>query len=77
MDNHQSSTIRTLDRSENEHHPDLGTLVEQILHLLNSKLAFSDIIIHQNSPLMLRQPKGLVAITILPSPRKSWKSSSR
>ena len=66
MDNHQSSTIRTLDRSEIEGHPDLGTIVEQILHLLNSTLAFSDIIIHQNSPLMLRQPKGLVAVNDSP-----------
>lgn len=66
MDNHQSSTIRTLDRLENEDHPDLGTLVEQILHLLNSRLSFSDIIIHQNSPLMLRQPKGLVAVNDSP-----------
>ncbi|HEV7813734.1 MAG TPA: ATPase, T2SS/T4P/T4SS family, partial [Janthinobacterium sp.] len=36
------------------------------LHLLNSKLVFSDVIIHQNSPLMLRQPKGLVAVTDSP-----------
>jgi twitching motility protein PilT len=66
MENHQSSQIRTLSYIENEDHPVFGTLVEQILHLLNSKLIFSDIIIHQNSPLMLRQPKGLVAVTDSP-----------
>ncbi len=66
MENHQSSQIRTLSFVENEDHPVFGTLVEQILHLLNSKLVFSDILIHQNSPLMLRQPKGLVAVTDSP-----------
>lgn len=66
MENHQSSQIRTLTYVENEDHPVFGTLVEQILHLLNSRLIFSDIIIHQNSPLMLRQPKGLVAVTDSP-----------
>lgn len=60
------SKIRTLSLVENEDHPVFGTLVEQILHLLNSKLVFSDVIIHQNSPLMLRQPKGLVAVTDSP-----------
>jgi twitching motility protein PilT len=66
MEYHQSSQIRTLTYIENEDHPVFGTLVEQILHLLNSRLVFSDIIIHQNSPLMLRQPKGLVAVTDSP-----------
>jgi twitching motility protein PilT len=66
MEHHQSSQIRTLTYIENEDHPVFGTLVEQILHLLNSRLVFSDIIIHQNSPLMLRQPKGLVAVTDSP-----------
>jgi twitching motility protein PilT len=66
MENHLSSQIRTLTYVENEDHPVFGTLVEQILHLLNSRLIFSDIIIHQNSPLMLRQPKGLVAVTDSP-----------
>jgi twitching motility protein PilT len=66
MEHHQSSQIRTLSYIENEDHPVFGTLVEQILHLLNSRLVFSDIIIHQNSPLMLRQPKGLVAVTDSP-----------
>jgi twitching motility protein PilT len=66
MEFHQSSQIRTLSFIENEDHPVFGTLVEQILHLLNSRVMFSDIIIHQNSPLMLRQPKGLVAVTDSP-----------
>ncbi len=66
MENHQSSQIRTLTYLENEDHPVFGTLVEQILHLLNTKLVFSDILIHQNSPLMLRQPKGMVAVTDSP-----------
>ena len=66
MEYHQSSQIPTLSYIENEDHPVFGTLVEQILHLLNSRLVFSDIIIHQNSPLMLRQPKGLVAVTDSP-----------
>lgn len=66
MESHLSSQIPTLSYVENEDHPVFGTLVEQILHLLNSRLIFSDIIIHQNSPLMLRQPKGLVAVTDSP-----------
>jgi twitching motility protein PilT len=66
MEHHQSSQIPTLSYIENEDHPVFETLVQQILHLLNSKLVFSDIIIHQNSPLMLRQPKGLVAVTDSP-----------
>jgi twitching motility protein PilT len=66
MENHEYSQIRTLSYVENEDHPVFGTLVEQILHLLNSRLVFSDIIIHQNSPLLLRQPKGLVAVTDSP-----------
>ena len=70
MENHLSSQIRTLSYLENEDHPVFGTLVEQILHLLNSKLIFSDILIHQNSPLLLRQPKGLVAVTDSPITRE-------
>ncbi|MCA1856554.1 Flp pilus assembly complex ATPase component TadA [Massilia oculi] len=70
MEYHQSSQIPTLSYIENEDHPVFGTLVEQILHLLNSRLVFSDIIIHQNSPLMLRQPKGLVAVTDSPITRE-------
>jgi twitching motility protein PilT len=66
METHLSSHIRTLSYIENEDHPVFGTLVEQILHLLNSRLIFSDILIHQNSPIMLRQPKGLVAVTDSP-----------
>ncbi|MES2072167.1 MAG: ATPase, T2SS/T4P/T4SS family [Pseudomonadota bacterium] len=66
MEAQMSSQIRTLSYMENEGHPVLGTLVEQILHLLNSRLSFSDILIHQNSPIMLRQPKGLVAVTDSP-----------
>ena len=66
MENHEYSQIRTLSYVENEDHPVFGTLVEQILHLLNSRLVFSDIIIHQNSPLLLRQPKGLVAVSDSP-----------
>ncbi|MCX7221211.1 MAG: ATPase, T2SS/T4P/T4SS family [Burkholderiales bacterium] len=66
MEAHLSSQIRTLSYIENEDHPVFGTLVEQILHLLNSRLSFSDILIHQNSPIMLRQPKGLVAVSDSP-----------
>ena len=68
--NMETSQIRTLTYIENEDHPVFGTLVEQILHLLNSKLVFSDILIHQNSPLLLRQPKGLVAVTDSPITRE-------
>lgn len=66
MEHAHHSMIETLTPAENEGHPVLGTLVEQILHLLNTKLVFSDIIIHQNSPLMLRQPKRLVAVSDIP-----------
>lgn len=70
MEAHLSSQIRTLSYIENEDHPVFGTLVEQILHLLNTRLIFSDILIHQNSPLMLRQPKGLVAVSDSPITRE-------
>ena len=70
MDHQQTSQIPTLSYVENEDHPVFGTLVEQILHLLNSRLIFSDVIIHQNSPLMLRQPRGLVAVTDSPITRE-------
>jgi len=70
MEYHQSSQIPTLSYIENEDHPVFGTLVEQILHLLNSRLVFTDIIIHQNSPVMLRQPRGLVAVTDSPITRE-------
>jgi twitching motility protein PilT len=66
----ENSQIRTLTYIENEDHPVFGTLVEQILHLLNSKLVFSDILIHQNSPLLLRQPKGMVAVSDSPITRE-------
>ncbi|MCG2584401.1 type IV pilus twitching motility protein PilT [Massilia sp. TS11] len=70
MEPQESSLIPTLTFEENEDHPVFGTLVEQILHLLNSRLVFSDILIHQNSPLMLRQPRGLVAVTDSPITRE-------
>ncbi|HEX5127680.1 MAG TPA: ATPase, T2SS/T4P/T4SS family, partial [Rhodocyclaceae bacterium] len=66
MEQQQYSLIETLSAVENEGHPVLGTLVEQILHLLSSNTVFSDIIIHQNSPLLLRQPKRLVAVSDTP-----------
>ena len=77
MEHYQSSQIRTLSYIENEDHPVFGTLVEQILHLLNTKLIFSDILIHQNSPLMLRQPKGLVAVTDSPITREELQEIGR
>jgi twitching motility protein PilT len=40
MEFHQSSQIPTLSYVENEDHPVFGTLVEQILHLLNSRWCF-------------------------------------
>lgn len=57
------SKIRTLSDIENESHPVFGTLVEQVLHLINTSLNFTDILIHEDSPIMLRQPKGLVAVS--------------
>ncbi|MES2535931.1 MAG: ATPase, T2SS/T4P/T4SS family [Pseudomonadota bacterium] len=66
MKNEQQSLIETLTFEETDDHPVLGTLVEQIVHLLDSDTFFSDIIIHQNSPIMLRQPKRLVAVSDTP-----------
>lgn len=63
---HQHSLIETLSTRELPDVPVLGTLVEQIVYLLNSGVFFSDIIIHQNSPIMLRQPRGLVAVSDTP-----------
>lgn len=66
MDQPQYSKIETLSLSESGDFPSNGTLIEQILSLLSSGIVFSDIIIHQNSPLMLRQPKRLVAVSDIP-----------
>ena len=70
MENQQYSLIETLTFSETVGLPVLGTLIEQIVHLLNSDTVFSDIIIHQNSPIMLRQPKRLVAVSDTPITRE-------
>ena len=66
MESHKSTMIETLSASEVEGYPFMGTLIEQILYLLNSDTVFSDLIIHQNSPIMLRQPKRLVAVSDAP-----------
>ncbi|MDB5762485.1 MAG: twitching motility protein [Herminiimonas sp.] len=66
MEHQKYSLIETLTFAESGGLPVLGTLVEQIVHLLNSNTVFSDIIIHQNSPIMLRQPKRLVAVSETP-----------
>jgi twitching motility protein PilT len=66
MDHTDYSLIETLSANENLDFPSAGTLIEQILSLLSSSIIFSDIIIHQNSPLMLRQPKRLVAVSDVP-----------
>src|ERR1700716_359238 len=66
MEHQKYSLIETLTFAENNGLPVGGTLVEQIVHLLNSNAVFSDIIIHQNSPIMLRQPKRLVAVSDTP-----------
>lgn len=66
MEHQQYSLIETLSSVETAGLPILGTLVEQIVHLLSSNTVFTDIIIHQNSPIMLRQPKRLVAISDTP-----------
>src|SRR5438046_4304680 len=70
MENQQYSLIETLTFSETDGLPVLGTLIEQIVHLLNYDTIFSDIIIHQNSPIMLRQPKRLVAVSDTPITRE-------
>jgi twitching motility protein PilT len=60
------SLIETLSHAEARDIATGGTLIELILSLLNSGIVFSDIIIHQNSPVMLRQPKRLVAVSDIP-----------
>lgn len=70
MEHQQYSLIETLTFNEAGGLPVLGTLIEQIVHLLNSDTVFSDIIIHQNSPIMLRQPKRLVAVSDTPITRE-------
>jgi twitching motility protein PilT len=70
MEHQQYSLIETLTFHETGGLPVLGTLIEQIVHLLNSDTIFSDIIIHQNSPIMLRQPKRLVAVSDTPITRE-------
>lgn len=66
MDHSQTSLIETLTPAETAGLPVMGTLVEQIVHLLSSNTPFTDIIIHQNSPIMLRQPRRLVAVSDTP-----------
>lgn len=66
MDLQNYSEIETLSTRETLDFPSTGTLIEQIISILSSNIIFSDIIIHQNSPVMLRQPKRLVAISDVP-----------
>jgi twitching motility protein PilT len=66
METHQQTMIETLSGNEVEGYPFMGTLIEQILYLLNSDIVFSDLIIHQNSPILLRQPKRLAAVSDSP-----------
>jgi twitching motility protein PilT len=70
MEHQKYSLIETLTFAESKGLPVSGTLIEQIVYLLNSNTVFSDIIIHQNSPIMLRQPKRLVAISDTPITRE-------
>lgn len=70
MEHDTTSQIETLSFVEAGGLPVLGTLIEQIVHLLNSDTVFSDIIIHQNSPIMLRQPRRLVAVSDTPITRE-------
>ncbi len=70
MDHAHYSQIEILSFDEAGGLPVQGTLIEQIVHLLNSQTVFSDILIHQNSPIMLRQPKRLVAVSDTPITRE-------
>lgn len=70
MEHQKYSLIETLTFAESKGLPVSGTLVEQIVYLLNSSTVFSDIVIHQNSPIMLRQPKRLVAVSDTPITRE-------
>jgi twitching motility protein PilT len=70
MEHQKYSLIETLTFAESKGLPVSGTLIEQIVYLLNSNTIFSDIVIHQNSPIMLRQPKRLVAISDTPITRE-------
>ena len=65
-DNADTTQIKTLPTKDTVNYPDIGTLIEQVVYLLGTDMVFSDIIIHQNSPLMLRQPDGLVAVVDTP-----------
>ncbi len=66
MNQQNYSMIETLSGQETLDFPSTGTLIEQIISILSSNINFSDIIIHQNSPVMLRQPKRLVAVSDVP-----------
>ena len=70
MEHDKYSLIETLSFAESKGLPVSGTLIEQIVYLLNSTIVFSDIVIHQNSPIMLRQPKRLVAVSDTPITRE-------
>jgi len=70
MQSNQQTMIETLSGDEVGDYPFMGTLVEQILFLLSSSIVFSDLIIHQNSPVLLRQPKRLVAASDTPITRE-------
>ncbi|TFV86238.1 twitching motility protein [Oxalobacteraceae bacterium OM1] len=42
---------------------DFGSLIERIIRVLNSSVVFSDIFLHEDSPIMLKQSKRLVPVS--------------
>jgi twitching motility protein PilT len=42
---------------------DSGPLIQRIIRILNSDIPFSDIFLHEDSPIMVKQPKRLVAVS--------------
>lgn len=62
MDN-SLSKIRVLTDAERGDMPIYDDLDVQITYLLNCGIKFSDILIHEDSPIMLRLPSGLVAVS--------------
>lgn len=59
----EHSKISTLPVTDIPDYPDFATLRDRILYICRSKLLFSDLVINQDSPILLRQPSGPVAVS--------------
>ena len=57
------SAIKKLSPEDLQGFDDDGDLAQRIISLLYTDLSFSDIFIHENSPMMIKRPLGLFAVS--------------